>query len=1519
LCINTPLSPNITHTTTLATGIGTPIGLPTGVTASWSSNTITINGTPTVSGTFNYSIPLTGGCGNVSATGTITVQPDNTVGVASTSPTICINTLLSPNVTHTTTGATGIGTPTGLPTGVSATWASNTITISGTPTVAGIFNYSIPLTGGCGSVNATGTITVTPANTVTPGITTTLCINTALSPDITHTTTGATGIGTPTGLPTGVTATWASNTITISGTPTVSGTFNYSIPLTGGCGAVSATGTITISINSPGVASYAPTLCINTPLSPNITHTTALATGIGTPIGLPTGVTASWSSNTITINGTPTVSGTFNYSIPLTGGCGNVSATGTFTVTPEPLVTNQTQTICSDTPATISFNTSSTVPAVTYNITNINSNGLIPFAGNPAIGNGLAANVIADDAWTNIGPVPVDVVYTVVPVSAAGCEGDSFTLTLTVNPEPVVNNQAATICSDIVHNVILGNDIDTPAATTYNITNIASNGLTAFAGNPVIGTGFSANEIADDAWTNTTPAAVDVVYTVVPVSAAGCQGNPFTVTITVESTLGVGPQTVTVCSNQVIGFVLGTTPNTTYTITNINIATGLTTSGGNPATGNGLAANVIADDMWSNSTSNPLTVTYTVEPVSANGCSGQPFTVTVTINPDPIVTNQTQTICSDTPATISFNTSSTVSAVTYNITNINSNGLIPFAGNPAIGNGLAANVIADDAWTNIGPVPVDVVYTVVPVSAAGCEGDSFTLTLTVNPEPVVNNQAATICSDIVHNVILGNDIDTPAATTYNITNIASNGLTAFAGNPVIGTGFSANEIADDAWTNTTPAAVDVVYTVVPVSAAGCQGDSFTVTITVESEFPVNTIAEVKCSKEPSGIIINPNPNTTYNIISIVNNGLTPYAGNPVPGTGLAANVIADDAWQNLTSANVDVIYQVISVSSAGCLSDPFTITITVQPEPIVSDVTYFKCDQEVLNITLGNDTDGPNVSTFNILQIDAIGLVASSGNPQIGTGFDFNVLSDDSWTNTTLNQIPVTYTIEPVSAQGCKGEAFDVVVTINPQINISVTTTPITCYGDNDASITLSVTGGTGTYTALWDNLATGFYQNNLAAGVYQITITDSVGCKKIISVNIPEAPIFTINPIVSNITCFGANNGSIQLNLVGGIAPVNLVWSDGSTAGTTRNNLPPGVYTVTITDSKPCQIVRTFIITEPQPLVLNAQLTNALDCTNPNTGSINLIVSGGTPPFTYSWTNGSTQEDLNQIPNGNYAVIVTDANGCVKQAQYTIYRPDPILISVDEQVTSDCDQRTVFQQFVASASGGVPPFVYQWSSGTISGVNGQIMTTAIDGIVTLTVTDSIGCTATYSVNVDLVQLGTIAFEPVSIGYSTYGIFSINDPITFTSTITGDYQNVVWNFGDGTFSNELNPIHTYSSPGEYIVTQTVYYPFGCVYQQVISLWVEQGYFIAIPSAFTPNKDGVNDTYRPITKRLRDVQLDVYDSWGSLIYSEKGDVLVGWDAMIKGVPAENGNYYCTVKARTFYNTTIEATQTFVLIK
>ncbi len=142
-------------------------GLPAGVSATWAGNTITISGTPTASGTFAYSILLTGGCGTVNATGTIIVTANNTAAGASVLNQHFVSVQQFTKYYHHNNRGNRYfsGVSNGLPAGVSCYMGSNTITISGTPTASGTFDYSILLTGGCGTVNATGTIIVTANNT----------------------------------------------------------------------------------------------------------------------------------------------------------------------------------------------------------------------------------------------------------------------------------------------------------------------------------------------------------------------------------------------------------------------------------------------------------------------------------------------------------------------------------------------------------------------------------------------------------------------------------------------------------------------------------------------------------------------------------------------------------------------------------------------------------------------------------------------------------------------------------------------------------------------------------------------------------------------------------------------------------------------------------------------------------------------------------------------------------------------------------------------------------------------------------------------------------------------------------------------------------------------------------------------------------------------------------------------------------------------------------------------------------
>ncbi|REG88497.1 beta strand repeat-containing protein [Algoriphagus antarcticus] len=334
VCQNASIA-NITMTLGGGATGATVTGLPTGLTSSASGNTLTISGTPTVSGPFNYTVTTTGNtCATATATGTITVSPIHTITVGS-NQTVCQNAAMG-NITMTLGGGATGATVTGLPTGVNSSVSGTTLTISGTPTVSGPFNYTVTTTGNaCTIATTNGTITVTPLNTVVAGTNQTVCINSAIT-TVTLATTGATG-AIVTGLPAGVTGTWAGNVVTISGIPTASGSFNYTVTTTGGCLPATTTGTIIVTPNNTVTASTQQAVCINTSLSPTITHTTTGATGIvpqggGVSYNLPNGVTASWNAGVLTISGTPTEEGIFNYSIPLTGGCGSVSATGTITI-----------------------------------------------------------------------------------------------------------------------------------------------------------------------------------------------------------------------------------------------------------------------------------------------------------------------------------------------------------------------------------------------------------------------------------------------------------------------------------------------------------------------------------------------------------------------------------------------------------------------------------------------------------------------------------------------------------------------------------------------------------------------------------------------------------------------------------------------------------------------------------------------------------------------------------------------------------------------------------------------------------------------------------------------------------------------------------------------------------------------------------------------------------------------------------------------------------------------------------
>ncbi|OFY82870.1 MAG: hypothetical protein A3F72_01930 [Bacteroidetes bacterium RIFCSPLOWO2_12_FULL_35_15] len=338
-CINTPINTITYSITGGGTGAGVT-GLPAGVTGSISGGVFTISGTPTATGTFNYTLTTTGTCVQAIASGSITVNPNAAIALTSAAGTngqvLCVNTAITSITYSITGGGTGAGV-TGLPAGVTGTFSGGVFTINGTPTTSGTFNYTVTTTGTCTQAIATGSINVNPNATIalTSAVgtnTQTICINNAITTIAYSITSGGTGAG-ATGLPAGVTGSFAGGVFTISGAATTAGTFPYTITTTGTC--VQATATGTIIINSipltPNASSNSP-ICEGSALNLT-TNTVPGATYSWTG---PNGFTSSTEDPIVSSNATAAMSGTYSVTVTVAG-CTSPAGTTSVLVNPVPV------------------------------------------------------------------------------------------------------------------------------------------------------------------------------------------------------------------------------------------------------------------------------------------------------------------------------------------------------------------------------------------------------------------------------------------------------------------------------------------------------------------------------------------------------------------------------------------------------------------------------------------------------------------------------------------------------------------------------------------------------------------------------------------------------------------------------------------------------------------------------------------------------------------------------------------------------------------------------------------------------------------------------------------------------------------------------------------------------------------------------------------------------------------------------------------------------------------------------
>lgn len=351
--------------------------------------------------------------------------------------------------------------------------------------------------------------------------------------------------------------------------------------------------------------------------------------------------------------------------------------------------------------------------------------------GNPATTTGYTNGTgpLINQSILNVSGATSTVSY-LIKATAEECENTDLNAIVHINPEPVVNGQSATLCSDAASGLVLGNSINGLAIASYEIISINSNGLTASAGAPAAGSGFNANVIADDAWTNTGNNPVNVIYTVRPFSNAGCAGSNFTVTLTINpEPLITNATAFEICSGSATGINLTSSISSTFQWTIGTITGGITGA----SAGSGSVINQVLTNP-SNSLSG--TVEYIVTPrSSAGGCFGDPVTITVTVNPGPVVTNSPALrICSGSSTGITL-TASTTATFTWAIGTIT--GGITGA---SAGSGTSINqILTNPSNATSGTVEYRVVATTVN---GGCVSPAFTITVTVDPIPAVTASAS---------------------------------------------------------------------------------------------------------------------------------------------------------------------------------------------------------------------------------------------------------------------------------------------------------------------------------------------------------------------------------------------------------------------------------------------------------------------------------------------------------------------------------------------------------------------------------------------------------------------------------------------------------------------------------------------------------------------------------------------------------------------------------------------------------